>query len=402
MGSAEASRPELDEHYDVCVIGSGFAGIFLALQTAEAGLRTLVVEAGSERGQRAFGDDPARAFRFSTSGAIEYPVNYARLIAVGGASGHWTGLVNRMRPSDFRLHSEFGLDVDWPLAYADLEPYYCRAEQALAVSGHPPAESAEPPRTCAYPVQEPHPYRQPRVQFEGAPLRMFPVARSQRDGEPLRLGLREVPAFHNSPNGHLLAEHRAIRLVPRDRRTVDHLEVRPLEGAPRRIRARCFVVAAGVVESARLLLLSRSDGFPRGLGNAHDLLGRHFLGHVTVNWRFGSRRIEGLYPGNHRSYDFHDAFRRRGLGACHYHLFVSETQQVVWLCGEAVVERRRVEDGGVEDGVVAQRVRARGVCMLSAGGFDHQQRHGRRQLRGATSCRAGGRRSRRRAGRRWP
>ena len=328
--TAADAGSDLDERYDVCVIGSGFAGTFLALRTADAGLRTIVVEAGSQRGDREFADDPARAFRFSTSGPIEYPVNYARLIAVGGASGHWTGLVNRMRPSDFRLRSEFGLDVDWPLAYADLEPYYCRAEQALAVNGRAPVEGAEPPRTCAYPVQAPDPYRPPRVRFEGAPVRMFSVARSRRDGEPLRLGRREVLAFRDSPNGYLLAKHRAIRLVPRDPRTVDHLEVRPLDGAPKRIRARCFVVAAGAVESARLLLLSHSDGFPRGLGNAHDLLGRYFLGHVTVNWRFGPRTLGGLYPGNHRSYDFYDAFRRRGLGACHYQLFVSETQQVVW------------------------------------------------------------------------
>jgi choline dehydrogenase-like flavoprotein len=328
--AAAAPGPDLDERYDVCVIGSGFAGTFLALRTAEAGLRTIVVEAGSQRGEHAFADDPARAFRFSTSGAIEYPVNSARLIAVGGASGHWTGFVNRMRPSDFRLRSEFDLDVDWPLAYADLEPYYCRAEQALAVNGHTPVEGAEPPRNCPYPVRAPDPYRPPRVRFEGAPVRMFPVARSRRDGEPLRLGLREVPAFRDSPNGHRLAEHRAIRLVPRDRRTVDHLEVRPLDGAPKRIRARWFVVAAGVVESARLLLLARSDGFPQGLGNARDLLGRYFLGHVTVNWQFAPRRVDGLYPGTYRSYDFHDAFRSHGLGACHYQLFVSETQQVVW------------------------------------------------------------------------
>jgi len=62
--TAADAGSDLDERYDVCVIGSGFAGTFLALRTADAGLRTIVVEAGSQRGDREFADDPARAFRF--------------------------------------------------------------------------------------------------------------------------------------------------------------------------------------------------------------------------------------------------------------------------------------------------------------------------------------------------
>ena len=88
--------------------------------------------------------------------------------------------------------------------------------------------------------------------------------------------------------------------------------------------------AAGVVESARLLLSSRSRWSRDGLGNDHDLVGRYFLAHTTVNWRFGPRTLAGLYPGTHRSYAFHDAFRRRGLGACRTQLAVPPAHEVVW------------------------------------------------------------------------
>ena len=127
-GCRDGSVPADPDECDVCVIGSGFAGTHLALRTAAAGLSTLVVEAG------ATGRDLFDAFDYTNSGEISYPLEQSRMIAVGGTSNHWTGMVNRLRPSDFRLKSEFGLDVDWPIDYAELEPYYCEAEQALSTT----------------------------------------------------------------------------------------------------------------------------------------------------------------------------------------------------------------------------------------------------------------------------
>ncbi|MGI9590382.1 MAG: GMC oxidoreductase, partial [Myxococcota bacterium] len=156
-----------------------------------------------------------------------------------------------------------------------------------------------------------------------------------RDGAPLRLDQSEVPAFEESPHGALLSGHQALRLVPDQAQRVDHVLVQAAGQEPRRIRARVFVVAAGVIESARLLLLSRSPWHPSGLGNAADLVGRHFVEHATVNWRGVARRPRALPPGLHRSYDFHDSFRREHLNACHVQLFADEprpdgSQVVFW------------------------------------------------------------------------
>ena len=180
---AESDAPSLEAAlpYDVCVIGSGFAGLHLALRTAEAGLRTVVIEAG------AAGATASEAFPFSSSGQLDYPVNSTRVIGVGGTSRHWTGIVNRLQSSDFRMRSEFGIGADWPLDYESLAPYYCRAERLLSTRGHAPVSDAEPPRTCAYPEQESAPYHSPQIRFGDRSLHFFPLARSQRDGAPVRL-----------------------------------------------------------------------------------------------------------------------------------------------------------------------------------------------------------------------
>jgi choline dehydrogenase-like flavoprotein len=322
--------PPSADDWDVCVIGSGFAGILLAQRTAERGLRTLVVEAGGPGAPGA-----AERFGYTNSGPIDYPVNSTRMIAIGGASGHWTGLVNRLRPVDFRVRSEFGQGADWPLDYAELAPWYCRAERALGVAGHSALPGAEPPRNCAYPESRPGTYRAPEIALGGRNLRFFEVPLALRDGAPLRLDRSEVPAFEASPNGTLLSGHQALRLVAGDEDRIDHVLVQGPGQEPRRIRARVFVVAAGVIESARLLLLSRSPRHPNGLGNARDLVGRYLVEHVTVNWRGVARPPRELPPGLHRSYDLHDSFRRENLNACHVQLFADEprpdgTQPVFW------------------------------------------------------------------------
>ena len=57
-----------------------------------------------------------------------------------------------------------------------------------------------------------------------------------------------------------------------------------LDGGRKEVRARHYVVAVGGIESPRLLLMSRSEHFPNGLGNRHDRVGRGFTEHPGVNF----------------------------------------------------------------------------------------------------------------------
>ncbi len=60
--------------------------------------------------------------------------NYVRIL--GGSTWAWRGNCPRLIPNDFRLKTKYGVGVDWPIAYGDLEPYYCEAERELGVSGN--------------------------------------------------------------------------------------------------------------------------------------------------------------------------------------------------------------------------------------------------------------------------
>lgn len=311
------------ERYDLCVIGSGFAGTFLALRAVEHGLRTIVIDAGSSPQRFPEPDDLETSFQFTNSGSIDYPINATRAIAVGGASRHWGGVVTRLWPSDFRMRSELGLLVDWPISYEDLEPYYCEAERALAVRGYAPIAGAEPPRACAYADAKPGPYVPPSLECTGEGAIFFPLAHSRRKGEfGIHLVDEEVPRLLDHPLGSLLDDRQVTRIVTLDGKTVDHVEARGLEATSRRVHARAFVVAAGVVESARLLLLSRSSWFPQGLGNRRGLVGRHFNEHPSLEARFEQRNGLELPLGHHRTCSFNDTYRRAGLNASQFQLDV--------------------------------------------------------------------------------
>src|SRR6185436_11318311 len=75
---------------------------------------------------------------FVQDGPIKFGGTYLR--QVGGTTWHWLGTALRFIPDDFRLRSRFGVGLDWPVSYDDLEPWYCEAERELGVAGDPKAD----------------------------------------------------------------------------------------------------------------------------------------------------------------------------------------------------------------------------------------------------------------------
>lgn len=309
-----------DGRYDVCVIGSGFAGTFLALEAVARGHETVVIEAGSRPRREGTAGTLADGFEFRSSGELRYPVNGTRAITLGGASVHWGGVTTRLWPEELAMRSTYGRLVDWPISLADIEPYYCRSEVLLLAKGHAPLPGAEPARSCAYPVEKPGPYVDPGIPIEGVDAAYFPIAHSRRGGNfALRLADEELPAYE-AAGGTLLTDRQVTDIVTLDGKTVDHVATRGLDGSSRKIHARTFVVAAGVVESARLLLASRSSWFDEGLGNRHGLVGHYFNVHPSLQTRFEFRDGIELERGHHRTCSLNDGYRRRGLNGCQYQL----------------------------------------------------------------------------------
>jgi choline dehydrogenase-like flavoprotein len=304
-GCSPAERLAYDA--DVCVIGSGFAGLPLAMRCVERGLRTVVVEAGRKN---------AASFTYSNSGRVDYPIGASRMIGLGGASGHWGGVVTRLSPDDFAVRSKHGGAVDWPLSYEDLESYYCEAESFLGVEGSAADPTLLPARSCDYPQPARKPYPGFGLDLDDTRLSFFSLPMSRRRGGPVRLKTEEVPRFAAQPGASLLSDRRVTALISEDGSSIDRIEMGSNDGLTSTLRARVFVLAAGVVESARLLLASRSTWHPEGIGNERGLVGRYFTYHPLHFATFEASGSERVPMGANRSQSLDPIFRAKGLNAC--------------------------------------------------------------------------------------
>jgi len=315
-GSTFRSRSHQASGHDVCIVGSGFAGVFLGLSLAGAGVRTVIVEAGPSLGSGDHPDGAVGLFPVAASGDYGFPIDDNRTVAVGGTSRKWNGVVTRLLAEDFRVRSLYGRHGDWPIGDDDLASYYCAAERALGTAGGPTRADAEPARACAYPI-EINDYREPAALFRAPDLTFFPLARAMRGGTAIRLADEEVPRFAALQGATLVAEHPVTRILT-DGSTAIGVEARNRAGDVVQIRARYVVVAAGVVETVRLLLASRTPEFPNGLGNGHGLVGRRFNAHpryrVTVP---ASDIARSMWTGVHRTYSLTGRLRRDGMNAVH-------------------------------------------------------------------------------------
>ena len=301
---------------DVCVVGSGFAGIYLAQRLVDHGLRVIVLEAGPHLPPTAPADGATSLFPATSTGSYAFPVDATRTIAVGGTSRKWNGVISRLLPSDLRLRSARGLDIDWPLDYAALEPYYCQAEQAMGVVGGPFVDGAEPAR-CAYPIEQTT-YTSPAAILGDVAPAFFPLAFGLANGSPIKVNGEPLERLLASGLATLLDEHPVTALHVDATGAVVSVEARRADGSPRTIRARHTVVAAGVVETSRLLLVSR-DLSGRALGGPR--LGLGFNAHPRFRAQVRPRAGLPSLERAHRSYFGNPAgFVNRGAYMADVHL----------------------------------------------------------------------------------
>jgi choline dehydrogenase-like flavoprotein len=147
--------PSPSKRYQIVVVGSGFGSSFYlheALARLPASARCLVLERGrllTPEWQR----QHQRNSDIDADTAIERPPGHKHwqfTIAHGGGTNCWWGVTPRLHPSDFQLRSRYGVGRDWPIDYAELEPWYARAEAIMAVAG-PGDNQQQFPRSTPYP-----------------------------------------------------------------------------------------------------------------------------------------------------------------------------------------------------------------------------------------------------------
>lgn len=328
------------ERYDAIVVGSGAAGGWAAKELTERGARVLLLEAGPALDPKADFPDPeegaSRVAMLSRIGAVlggqhvqgrcmsftpqtqRYfvndrqnpyttapgkPFNWYRARQVGGRLHLWGR--NALRYSDNELHAgdrdDFG--PVWPLDYADLAPWYSHVERFLGVHGA--AEGVDNLPDGDY--SAPHP-------LTGAEERARAAMKARWPDRPVTT-CRIVAHNAGRIPLPLLAAERTGRLTLRADAVVSEVTVDPATGRAtgvvfrdritretHRAEAKAVVLCASALESVRVLLNSRSEAHPAGIGGRTGNLGRYVTDKVMV---FQAGPLEPLEPvGREDPYDF--------------------------------------------------------------------------------------------------
>jgi choline dehydrogenase-like flavoprotein len=237
--------------------------------------------------------------------------NYAwvRARLLGGKTNIWGRLALRLSDYDFKAKSRDGYGEDWPISYADIQPYYDRVDQYLGISGvkenlpHlPDSIFQRPTRLNAAEVRLREsmakmdrvltPYRA-GVTTDGLKHNKYRSRCYGRGACNRRAGGCDIHAAFDSPTGLIYPALDTGRLTLRPNSTVREITVDPNTGRARgvsfidsetlktyEVKGKVVVVAASTLESARLLLLSKSQQHPNGLGNSSGHVGHNFCEHV--------------------------------------------------------------------------------------------------------------------------
>ncbi len=305
--------------FDVCIIGTGPAGTALGIDLARQGLSTLILDSGCNLSE-VYADERYRELEvFENSGTITYPIATSRIRALGGTSNIWTGRCARLHPIDFSDNAYTPAGASWPFTYNEFEPYYARAEETLRVQGGTLSDF-HAPRSGPLPIYHERHIEglKSTMKHIGITVDDSPTSKSRDYPGTMRIGRDLLPILTALPNASLLTGITVTRLVSDDSGRIVHAEVKDLKKMSHTIRARVFIVAGGAMASARLLLLSVSRRFPRGLGNNHDLVGRYFNEHpdLTFTGDIPATAHEFLKKNElSRCHQFYDEFKKQGLGS---------------------------------------------------------------------------------------
>lgn len=299
--------------YDIIIIGSGAGGGTLVRHLAPSGKRILLLERGSwlKREPENWSAEEVFVNNRYVSTDIWHdkqgkPFQPGVHYYVGGATKMYGAALYRLRQEDFgeRQHKD-GISPAWPISYAEMEPYYLKAEQMYQVHGARGEDPTEPPASGPYPYppvsHEPrikkladdlaragyHPFHSPcGIMLHEAQMPFSPCVRCvDCDGFPCLvhaksdaevLGVRPALEF---PNVRLLTNAQVLKLSTNPAGTAVTEVLVNHEGQTETYQADIVVVSCGAANSAKLLLMSANDKHPNGLANGSDQVGRNYMFH---------------------------------------------------------------------------------------------------------------------------
>ncbi len=346
------------KQYDVIIVGSGAGGGMTAYMMAQAGVKTLLLEAGPmydprknvtqlkwpyespRRGAstsfRNFGDFDAAYGGWELDGEPYTRKNgtkfdWFRSRMLGGRTNHWGRISLRFGPKDFKRRDHDGMGDNWPIGYEDVAPYYDRVDQLIGVFGSkenlpndPDSIFLPPPKPRLHELMIQNAGRS--IGIPVIPSRLSILTRALPNNKErgacffcaqCNRGCQVYGDFSSSSvlvnpaltSGHvdLITNAMAREVLTNDQGLatgvsyVDKTDMQEYE-----VTGRIVVLAASACESSRLLLNSKSARHPNGLANASNVVGKYLhdstgasmsaiLPHLVGRKRYNEDGVGGLH-----------------------------------------------------------------------------------------------------------
>jgi len=249
---------------DICIVGSGAAGITTAMELARSGWDVMVLEAGGTRAEQDL-QDPCRGVL--EPGTDHDPLDLVRQRRLGGTTNQWGGRCAPLQRLDFE-HRSWLPGSGWPIGLDQLRPFYERAHAYCQLG------------LFEYTADQALPGADPFI--SGSRHTLLEDSELWRWSPPVNFWRRYKGALDDAPNVRVIY-HAYVTRLDRDPvgGAVERAVVSASPGRGFEVAAKVFVVAAGGLESARLLLASNAQT-QAGLGNEHDLVGRFYMTHPVA------------------------------------------------------------------------------------------------------------------------
>jgi choline dehydrogenase-like flavoprotein len=302
------------ENYDIIIIGAGAGGGMLASYLAPSGKKILILERGAWLPREKRNWDVNEVMIRSVYENAGQWLNKENALYhsnahynVGGNSKFWGAALFRFRERDFEeVHHPDGVSLEWPLKYADFEPYYTKVENLYQVHGLKGEDPTTPPMSEGYPFppisHEPriqeianalakegfHPFHLPtaiRIN-ESVPHTSECIRCNTCDGFPCLVnakadgeynGIR--PALGNANVKLITGAYVSRLLTGASGREISGVET-TIDGKTLIFKSDIVIVSCGAINSAALLLRSANDRHPKGLANSSDQVGRNYMYHL--------------------------------------------------------------------------------------------------------------------------
>jgi choline dehydrogenase-like flavoprotein len=332
------------EAVDVVIVGAGASGSLLAAKLSEGGKKVVVLDAGPPWHLRDLFSSEiwARRLKWASApipsgGAAPIGVGFNIGGGFGGSALHHYANWYRLHPGDFKEYSLFGENLDWPITYEDLQPFYDQIQMEVGVSGDTEAETSRPP-AAPYPMPPLKSFRQGSLLVKGCEalgIQNFPTPHAINSIEykgrsaclldgwcdaGCPIGALANPLVVNIPAARAAgADFRSYSNVTKvlaDSQLVTGVVYRDRDGSEHFQPADVVILAAFAIGTPRLLLNSATSRFPAGLANSSTTVGQYTTSHITTPtyalFDEYTEPFKGVTGGSFSSQDGYDEKKKNG------------------------------------------------------------------------------------------